>query len=477
MIRRVRRCLLTVCLLLTLLVGFTSIARQGRVAPVAARSVAASLPLCKGLGSSKDLLSGQQSGLATVKQGYQCLLRHYITGKHLNHRTLLRGGYNAISTALNAQLPGAFDGLSLPPLTGDSTADWQTFALAYKALLARIQPLPPVLQAVAQICVSAMAESLHDDHTVYLQPAFMKLIIKQLFDEGPTLTLGIVTSPITTTATALYIDDVFPNSPAATAGLRPGDVIQQVGGQPALNGGQLGANAISLILPQNGKSVTLTVQRPATGAQLTFTITPRSMVTPDTSARVLPGNVAYVKLYNFTEHAYTRVLDAMRGLGLGASARGLVLDLRGNGGGVEDQAVQLVSAFVHHATLSYAVDGNGHREALTTDNKVPLLHLPLVVLIDGGSASSSELVADAVHDLHLGKLVGERSAGDINSAGFYGLSDGSGLEITEQRVLGAKGEAIDHTGITPDVQAPVTAAGLSAGNDPAVSQADALLQP
>ena len=475
MIRRLRRSLLTVCLLPALLIGLASTAQRG-IAPTVARSASASLPLCKGLDSSKDLLSGQQSSLATVKQGYQCLLRHYIADKRLDHRTLLRGGYNAVSTALNAQLPGAFDGLSLPPLTGDSTADWQTFAQAYTALIARLQPVPQVLEAVAQICMSGMAGSLHDDHTGYYEPQFMKLIAKQLFDESATPSLGIVTSPITATTTTLYIDDIFPNSPASVAGLRPGDVIQQVGGQPALSGGQLGTSAVSLVLPQIGKPVTLTVQRPATGAQITVTLSPRSMLTPDTSARVLPGNVAYVKLYSFTTHAYTRVMGAMHGLGLGASARGLVLDLRGNGGGVEEQAVQLVSAFVHHATLSYAVDGSGHRDALTTDNKIPLLHLPLVVLIDGGSASSSELVADAVRDLHLGTLVGERSAGDINSAGFYGLSDGSGLEVTEQRVLGAKGEAIDHVGIAPDVQAPLTAAALSAGNDPAISQADALLQ-
>jgi carboxyl-terminal processing protease len=184
---------------------------------------------------------------------------------------------------------------------------------------------------------------------------------------------------------------------------------------------------------------------------------------------LVAGNIAYVRLYQFTKNASKGVLGSIKGLGPGV--RGVVLDLRGNPGGDADQAARILGAFVHKQVIGVQVAGNGKRDPQRTDDRVALLHMPVSILIDQDSASSSEIVAATVRDYKLGHLVGERSAGALAGAQFYGLADGSGLEVTEAYILGPKGEKIDGIGVTPDSSVKTTAADLSAGHDPALDQA------
>src|SRR6185437_1275255 len=122
---------------------------------------------------------------------------------------------------------------------------------------------------------------------------------------------------------------------------------------------------------------------------------------PDLSDRVLAKSFYYVRLYSFTKNSTNKILSDIQALQATHDLKGVVLDLRGNGGGLIDGAVRLLSAFVHDKTLFVSVNGAGKQDPQSTDDKVPLLHLPLVVLIDSGSASSSEIVATAVRDYHL----------------------------------------------------------------------------
>lgn len=426
-----------------------------------------SLPPCKLLNVPKDLVHMHPTDLAVVAQGYRCLLRHYITASQLDDRVLLQGAFKAMTQAFGAYAAG----ITLPPLTGDRDTDWHAFASAYQALAARFKPVPAIQQLLAENSLLGMAGSLHDDHTGYLPPEQMQGEIAQLNPGVAAPTLGFVTSPLTDTTTTIYITDVFAGTPAA-ANLRPGDILESENGHALIVQGQPDVNALfALLFPRLGHPVTLTILRPRTGARFPVTLTPRSLVTPATTTRVLAGDIAYVKLYAFTTSAAHQVFSAIKGLDLGASLRGVILDLRGDGGGDKDQAIRIISAFVHNAIVGYEVNGRGHRAAQRTDNRVSLLHKPIVVLIDAGSASSSELVAGAVRDYHLGMLVGTRTAGAIAGAEFYGLSDGSGLEVTVDRVLGPLGEKVDGVGIAPNQQYITTAADLSAGRDPVIDEA------
>jgi carboxyl-terminal processing protease len=353
-------------------------------------------------------------------------------------------------------------------LTGNRDGDWQIFSQAYTALINGLPRLATVQEALAQVALQEMASALKDDHTAYLPSDAMRPAIAQLSDSGDVPSFGVVTSPITPTA-PLFITDVFQGSPAAKAGLKPGDTITAIGGQALFSGGQANAGLFHFALPQIGTPVTLTVLRPASGAILTVTLSPRNLVPPDTRVRLLAGTIAYVRLYGFTKHAANEVLDGIKGLG--PAVRGVVLDLRGNEGGYADQAVRLLSSFIHHKVVAVSVDGNGKRDPQRTDDRVALLHLPLAVLIDQGSASSSEIVAGSVRDFGIGRLFGERTGGALAGAEFFALGDGSGLEITEAYVLGPESERIDGIGVPPDDHVATTAVELSAGHDPAVDQA------
>jgi carboxyl-terminal processing protease len=186
---------------------------------------------------------------------------------------------------------------------------------------------------------------------------------------------------------------------------------------------------------------------------------------------MLASGIAYVRLYTFSADSAGQVLRAVRQIAQSAPLKGVILDLRNNPGGYVDQARELLSAFAHHHVISYLVDGRGQRTAAWTDDSVPLLHLPLAVLIDAGSASSSELVAEAVKDLRAGVVVGQRSAGALAQAEFFALNDGGGIEITEDRVLGARAEIVDGVGITPDATVVASPLDLSAGHDPVIDRA------
>jgi carboxyl-terminal processing protease len=361
--------------------------------------------------------------------------------------------------------------MTLPSLLGDRDVDWQIFANTYGAIALLLPQSASVQQALAELALFGMAESLHDGHLSYWLPAQEKINLAQLTSAMPVPTLGIVTSPITATATTVFVTDVLPHTPASLAGLRPGDIIEQVDGQPVFSQGHETAALAAVTTPALATSVSVTIMRPSTGAQITVSLQPRLLLAPTVTARELPGAIAYVKLYDFSANAAAQVFAALRTLRLGAAPRGLVLDLRGNPGGAEEQAVRVLSAFVHHAVVGYEVDGDGRRDALRTADTVLLLHMPLVVLTDGGSASSSELVAAAVRDLHLGLVVGSHTAGDLAAAYFYSLSDGSALEITQFHVLGALGETVDGIGIAPNQQVAATAHDLSAGDDPVIDRA------
>jgi carboxyl-terminal processing protease len=413
--------------------------------------------------------------LATVQEGYNCLLGHYVKGKVLDDRVLLQGAYSYVVSSLqhfHIPLPA----VSPMQLTGKHDADWQAFKRTIDALNNGLPHSGLIPGAVAYLSLLGMTGSLKDDHTSYLPTQFIGPLLAQL-NEGPSPSYGIVTSPITNTIKLpIYVADVYPNSPAANAGVLAGDTITQLNGVAPAPGGQASAGLVALLLPQEGAQISLTASRPATGTTKTVTLAARSLVAPTTTSRALPGGAAYVKLYQFTSHASDRVFSAIRKLAVSTKLTGVVLDLRGNEGGDANQATRLISAFIHKGVIGYTIDSSGKRVAQRTDDKVPLLHLPLAVLIDGGSASSSELVAGAVRDLNAGRVVGERSMGALAEAEFYGLNDGSGLEITEARVLGPKAEKVDGIGIQPNQIAATTAGDLSAGRDPAIQLAVQYIQ-
>jgi carboxyl-terminal processing protease len=269
------------------------------------------------------------------------------------------------------------------------------------------------------------------------------------------------------------IDDVFPESPAARAGLRENDEILAVDGVAV---GTLDVDALSAKLRgPAGSSLALTIERE--GAPLPQPLTmKRAVITPpDVSRREIAPGIGYVALRSFGPSAGRDVRAALTSL-VARGATKIVFDLRGNGGGYESAAVDVASCFVRGPVVSMLARGG--KRLVTDANAAPVAISALAVLVDGDSASGSELVTGAIRDHHAGTIVGTRTFGKGLVQAMFPLPDGSAIKLTTARYFTPDGEDIDRVGILPSVvvSEPANAQRGVAGADPQLDRALALLR-
>ena len=287
----------------------------------------------------------------------------------------------------------------------------------YQKVTSQLPASPAQRQELAAATMTGMIASLDNNHARWSYPAPPPGDVPG--------DLGIMTSPAPPLADIapqealppLFITAVAPGSPAASAGLRPGDIIVSVDGAPPFPGGIISEGVMNLLsgpYPAPGR-VTVRLHRPATGRTWTVTLAPALYQTPPppVSAKLLNGDIAYVQLPGFFPGAADQVLGDISTLAPRARLRGLILDLRGNGGGDPAEVSRLLGAFIHRAAYTYDCDVHGNCPATYTGTDVPLLHLPLVVLTDRNCASACDAFSGAVKDLRLGTLVGTRTAGIV----------------------------------------------------------------
>lgn len=409
----------------------------------------------------------------TLHQAYDCILAKYAGGPTLDHRALLTAAFAGLTQELQRRSQDRPDAV-MPPLTGDRTADWTAFEAAYRRITTGVDAQP-----LAEATMTAMVAALHDNHAAWVReepgpggkPTPGKIVE---FGTGIAGYSPAENDPAGTPP--LFITMIRKGSPAEALGIRPGDVIRTVNGLPALVDGVLPARTVQTLLgdPATKAPVRLSLHRPRTGRTWTVTIKPRAYEgTPLGYSKRLPHDLAYVKLAGFVPGGEQKIFTELARMG---KLRGLVLDLRGNGGGYPGTANKLVSAFAHGKTIGYLCDVKGACQPKLTDDTVPLLNLPLVVLTDRGCASACDAFSAAVKDLRLGTLVGTRTAGIVSgpAAGFL-LRDGSVLEFPVAYGLGPNREVINTIGVPPDHVVPLTAQDLSNGRDPGLTRAISLL--
>lgn len=247
----------------------------------------------------------------------------------------------------------------------------------------------------------------------------------------------------------LTVDSVTRESPAQEAGIRSGDVLVAVDGESVE--GADASEVVRMVRGPEGTTVKLTVRRD--GTERDFTMKRAELENPSVSWRLLPGTkVAHMRLDLFSSRSAEEVSTAIDAA-LEAGAERIILDLRGNPGGQVDQAVRIAGEFLDPETVVYLrEDGSGERDEVRVDGGAEPTQVPLVVLVDGGSASSSEIVAGALRDNDRATVVGTTTYGTGTVLKQYSLRDGSAILLGVAEWLTPNGDFIRESGIEPDVE-------------------------
>lgn len=314
--------------------------------------------------------------------------------------------------------------------------------------------------------INGMMESLGDPHSTYMDPQVYKDATQQL--QGSYAGIGAY---VDTNGTLLTITKPIAGSPAEKAGMQAGDQIIAVDGQDVTS---LPPESVrQKVLGPEGTKVKLTVQRPGVDTPMDFDITRATIVVPSVTSKMLDNNIAYVQLTTFGDST-ARDLHQQLGDLMKKNPKGIILDLRDNGGGYLDTAISVVSEFVPNGVAVIEKAGDGTQKnydvqsgGLATDSKIPM-----IVLVNAYSASASEITAGTLQDYGRAKLLGETTYGKGTVQNWIPLSDSQGaVRITIARWLTAKGRTIDKKGLTPDIEVKMTADDIKAGKDPQLDAA------
>jgi len=240
------------------------------------------------------------------------------------------------------------------------------------------------------------------------------------------------------------------NSPAQKAGLRAGDIILKVDGEDVST--RTLTEIVDRVLGPAGTKVTITIERPETGTIHTFTITRARIEIKNVTWQILPGtDIVHIRIAAFSQNV-GRDLEAAIRDAQAQGARGIILDLRNNPGGLLSEAIEVVSEFLSSGVVMQEKNAQGQIRTIPVKRGGIATDIPMVVLINEGSASAAEITAGALQDYNRATLIGETTFGTGTVLLNFPLKDGSGLLLATEMWLTPKGRVIWHTGIEPDIQ-------------------------
>lgn len=336
---------------------------------------------------------------------------------------------------------------------------WESWDLLHENYVD--QPLDDL--ALMRGAISGMLAATGDKHTSYMNPEQFEQANAEMSGEEYT---GIGAWVNTT---GEYIEVVSPmkNSPAEKAGLKAKDVVIAIDGEDMT--GIPGDLALQKILGPAGEAVTLTIRR---GEEiLEFTIVREKITVPAVEYEMLEDDIAYIALNTFNELSTKQMRDALKEL-LPQNPKGLIFDLRNNGGGFLVTAIEITSEFISDGIVMYEEYGDGSRESYNAQPGGLATEIPLVVLINEGTASASEITAGAIQDYGRGTLIGVTSYGKGSVQNWIALkTESGGVRITIARWLTPNGNQINEVGLTPDIEVPYTQEDVDADRDPQLDAA------
>ena len=341
---------------------------------------------------------------------------------------------------------------------------WQTWDIVVEQYVAQ----PVDQEAMMRGAIRGMLEALEDEHTSYMDPVTFEQANAELRgDEYEGIGAWVDTSK-----DYLTIISPMPGSPAEKAGLKPDDKIIAIDGEDMT--GVDGELARQKVLGPKGSTVTLTVQRKDL-QPFDVEVVRDSIVVPTMESRMLENDIAYVRLIIFGEDTADNLKEALEEL-MKQNPKGLILDLRYNGGGFLDTAIDVASQFVGDGVIMYEEYGDGNTITYEARSGGVATKVPMVVLINEGSASASEIVAGAIQDRGRGVLVGVTSYGKGSVQTFAPLVNEQGaVRVTIARWLTPNNRQINGVGLEPDYLVEFTEADIEAGKDVQLEKAIELL--
>lgn len=267
----------------------------------------------------------------------------------------------------------------------------------------------------------------------------------------------------------IVVSSVTPGGPAEAAGILAEDKITEVDGESIT--GKTAADVSALVKGEEGTDVTLTIFRESTGEVLEKTVTRQDIQVQTVSWRMMDDNIGYISITNFRENTYSQFKEALDTLEAEGMEK-LVLDLRNNTGGLVKSAHEIGEELLPEGIMVYTMDKEGNREDTLCDDVYN--DVPMVVLVNGNSASAAEILAGAIQDTGRGELIGTTTFGKGLVQRLFTLPDGSGLNVTIQKYYTPNGTSIHGVGITPDYEVELPEEYAQQTNIPA--EADTQLQ-
>ncbi len=292
---------------------------------------------------------------------------------------------------------------------------------------------------------SGLVDSLGDPYSVYYTAEEWQALMQETegiyYGIGAYLQLDIATG-------FARINGVIANTPAEEAGLRENDIIYMVDGE-SVQGLEL-SEVVSRVKGEEGTTVHLTIYREGESDYLEFDVERRKIESPTVNYEMYDNGVGYIQITEFDEVTTEQFTEALAVI-KGSEAKGLILDLRSNPGGSLPVVVDIARSILPKGMIVYTEDKYGERDEYTCDGKNEL-DIPLVVLINGNSASASEILAGAIKDYDKGTLIGTTTFGKGIVQRILPLTDGTALKLTISSYYTPKGNNIHGIGIEPDIE-------------------------
>lgn len=320
---------------------------------------------------------------------------------------------------------------------------------------------------LAYAAVDGMLQSLHDSHTGFVPPALYQEIKRREAGQAAFSGVGIV---LLHRDGQYYISEIYPGGPAEQAGVRVFDRLMAVDGKATSS--LADGDVSTMIRGAAGSRVTLSLLRPGATDPVDVTITRGAIHVPTVTDRMLPGQIGYIRLFEFVPGVGSSIRNAMQDL-RGGGMRALVLDLRGNPGGLVSELRDIASAILPQGSAVLQMRTRTGKSIVMQTPSAPIMpaSVPIVVLVDEGTASAAELLSAAIQESGRGVVEGTKTAGAVEIGITIDLPEGAGMSVTVARVFTGKGTRLEGQGVTPDTPESLTSQAMDAGHDSQLDRA------